>query len=525
MTKVTASFDKLTPEQIDFLQAQMPLGNIKLKSFIDENGVSYNELLQRVQQNYPYFHSTPDIMILNAGKLFIENDYPSMSDKEQVNFLHSQLIRSDNPVVQHYAYSINVNECNNVADLQKKFNELCRQNKGFNYLNNLDYIPSRPSKSEMEREATQGEAIFGIMCMSARCFANYPPTPEPEPEVELEAPAPAPKPRGMATTSKDKRVRIDQWMAHIGKSSEDAQALVDKYGIEVAHAICQQAFIGPANLKDVTDGKSMNTKNAIQYFLDNEVSADKLATIPGLDAEKVEASLQSVRPEPKVEQREAITLDEPISLSDVELKTPQPTAEQVSLDQQKVLFATLLKKDLQLASIPQDRVDLAIDMAFARSLEGDAANFEEWAFNFRQDLVQNLGGEKAFANKEADYNQLCATFADAKTAVVTGNVPDDISAHTATFESMVVRNNLHMDLAGMEPSTPILTSEMYRQTVRFNKAMERQEKREERKGQRDERRAEELGITVEELHQRRDERKEKWSNFVDQINPFKGREQ
>jgi hypothetical protein len=212
-------------------------------------------------------------------------------------------------------------------------------------------------------------------------------------------------------------------------------------------------------------------------------------------------------------------------LPGVELETPQPTAEQISLDEQKVLLAATLKNDLQLANIPQDRVDLAINMAFARSLESGANNFGEWAFNFRQDLIQNLGGEKAFERNEADYNQLCTTFAEAQTAVATGNIPDDVSAHTASFEGVVERNNLHLDLAGMEPSTPILTSEMYRQTVRFNNKMARRAERDDKRAERDVKRAEELGITVEELHQRRDERKENWNKFVDKINPFNGREQ
>jgi hypothetical protein len=54
--------------------------------------------------------------------------------------------------------------------------------------------------------------------------------------------------------------------------------------------------LAPADLKDVTGGTSLSSKNAVQYFLDNEVSAESLASIPGLDAETVRASLQSVAP-------------------------------------------------------------------------------------------------------------------------------------------------------------------------------------------------------------------------------------
>ena len=297
MTENTTSSDKLTPEQIDFLQNSMLLGSINLKAYVDENGVTYFELLERVTRATPYrkYMQDPDSMMLEYGWMFVANDYPSMSDKEQVNFLYSQLQRIDNPVVKHYASRIKVDECNNVADLQEKFNELWRQKIGFKYLDNLKYTPSRPSKAEMETQANQGEFIFSTMCLSAQRFANYPPTPEPEPEVELEAPAPAQKPRGMATKSKDPRKRIDEWMEYLGKADQ-AQALVDKYGLEVAHKICQQSMLAPADLKDVTGGTSLSSKNAVQYFLDNEVSPDKLATIPGLDAEKVEASLKSVAP-------------------------------------------------------------------------------------------------------------------------------------------------------------------------------------------------------------------------------------
>ncbi len=516
---------EITQEQIDFIVNDMREKGLNVTGIPTtvEEGMTAESWVSsamqavtpsRQQQSWQYTLPSKEALYIGSVAPLVCSNFSEMGDAERLNFVRNNLSQ------RSMATRMFVEKAGNAstyAEFSRNLTNATRDKGVISDIKRTPVISSAQNPYNANQDILNSQMFCSAFLTNTENFvANYPSLPEPEPEP---AARPVPRPRGMQTTTKDHRERIDQWMAHLGKADQ-AQTLVDKYGLDVAYAICQQSMLQPANMKDITGGTMLGSRDAVQYFLDNDVSADNLAKIPGLNAEIVEASLQSVRPEPEIEKVEPVELT---PLPGVELKTPQPTAEQVSLDQQRVLFATLLKKDLQLANIPQDRVDLAIDMAFARSLEGDAANFEEWAFNFRQDLVQNLGGEKAFANKEADYNQLCATFADAKTAVVTGNVPDDVSGHTATFEGMIERNNLHLDLAGMEPSTPILTSEMYRQTVRFNKAMERQEKREARKEQREERRAEELGITVEELHQRRDEQKKKWSNFVDQINPFKDR--
>lgn len=531
MTENTAT--PISQEQVDFIIADMKrrrLDTNNIPTTVTE-GMTAEQWIAQALSSFPsnpysqafLQHSIiPSAGIyLNQIKPLITSDFSEMSDAQQANFIRNQMLQNSNHAVKHIAEQVPYAQ--SVADFSSKIRAEANNSNVRNTFmrDNKHILVPADSPTSYDPAATYATAQYycSMYLDNVKNYGDYPRRPEPvieEPVVEK----PMPKPLGMATTSKDHRERIDQWMAHLGKADQ-AQALVDKYGVEVAYKICQQSMLAPAELKDVTGGTSLSSKNAVQYFLNNEVSADNLAKIPGLNAEIVEASLRSVRPEPKIARVEPVGLT---PLPGVELKTPQPTAEQISLDEQKVLLAATLKNDLQLANIPQDRVDLAIDMAFARSLESGANNFGEWAFNFRQDLIQNLGGEKAFERNEADYNQLCTTFAEAQTAVATGNVPDDVSARTASFEGMVERNNLHLDLAGMEPSTPILTSETYRQVRRFNNKIERRAEQDAKRAERDAKRAEELGITVEELHQRRDKRKENWNNFVDTINPFNGRE-
>ncbi len=557
MTENTAT--PITQAQVDFVKKTMSergldVSNIPdpnegetVEEWFDRSIAQYNEVAQNNDLSahaYPYGFMTYvadnanlSASFLSTMKPFVVNDFASMPDEQQVAFLRQQIDENIKPeehgVNPFRSMSTDGDDLDSWTD---RFMQCMRdESLSFGDFENSENIfvrhgiyalhhgwglsyedIARRSDFDIDEnkynDRMKTQQLCAMACDVAKESINFPEYEEPVVE----------KPLGMATTSKDHRDRIDQWMEYLGKADQ-AQALVDKYGVEVAYKICQQSMLAPADLKDVTGGTSLSSKNAVQYFLDNEVSADNLAKIPGLNAEIVEASLQSVRPEPEIARVEPIGLT-PLPDPGVELKTPQPTAEQTSLDEQKVLLAATLKNDLQLANIPQDRVDLAIDMAFARSLESGANNFGEWAFNFRQDLIQNLGGEKAFERNEADYNQLCTTFAEAQTAVATGDVPDDVSARTASFEDMVERNNLHLDLAGMGPSTPILTSETYRQTIRFNNQMERRAERDAKRAERDAKRAEELGITVEQLYQRREQRKENWNNFVDNINPFNDRE-
>ncbi len=105
--------------------------------------------------------------------------------------------------------------------------------------------------------------------------------------------------------AQDKSLKINQWLTDLGMENQ-AQSLIDKYGVEVAYNICQQSMSAPANLKDLTGGEVLNSKSAIQYFLDKEITPDflesetgakALAEGLGLDTRIVQKSLLGANPE------------------------------------------------------------------------------------------------------------------------------------------------------------------------------------------------------------------------------------
>ena len=229
-----------------------------------------------------------------------------MSDAQQANFIRNQMLQNSNHAVKHIAEQVPYAQ--SVADFSSKIRaEANNSNVRNTFMRDNKHIYA-PADSPTNYDPSVTYATAQYYCSmyldNVKNYGDYPRQPEPvieEPVVEK----PMPKPLGMATTSKDHRVRIDQWMAYLGKADQ-AQALVDKYGLEVAYKICQQSMLAPADLKDVTGGTSLSSKDAVQYFLDaeitpefleNETGAKALAEALGLDTAVVQESVWSANRE------------------------------------------------------------------------------------------------------------------------------------------------------------------------------------------------------------------------------------
>ena len=213
-------------------------------------------------------------------KSCIANDYSEMSELERVEFVKNMLSNNHNVAIQTI---LSLEEVKKATDINTLCNAL---SKAINDKSLKDKVSKDPRISgpafqmpgsfahtpTATNEIWSAQSIIYLTSDIAKTFKDCPLTPKPEPEPVVE------KPKWFETTSKDHQVRIEQWMEHVGMKDQ-AQALIDKYGLPVAYEIVQTSMQAPADLKEASDGTFRSSKGSIQYFLENEVSAEKLVNI------------------------------------------------------------------------------------------------------------------------------------------------------------------------------------------------------------------------------------------------------
>lgn len=425
----------------------------------------------------------------SAIKSCIANDYSEMSELERVEFVKDMLSRNPNIAIQTILSLEDVKRATDISTLcnalNKAINDKTLENKV-----NTDYRISGPaihtagtSRPTATSEIWSARPIINLTSDIAKTFRDCPLTPKPEPEPVVE------KPKWFETTSKDHQVRIEQWMEHLGMKDQ-AQALIDKYGLPVAYEIVQTSMQAPADLKEASDGKFRSSKDSIQYFLENEVSSDKLVLIPDLDRDTVNKSLYSVRNFEKMEKPSTS-----IELPKKAVSMPkEPTISQ--LDAQKVHYASLMKDSVKLEGIEDSEIKAAVDVAFKASLENNAGDMAQWSGGFRYNLSKALGLE-TLAKDSSEYKAWASVIDDCSKKAIetaaTSNPTPELAEQVATYTNVVNKKSLKSELASMSGSET-LNPETYFKDRQVQKRMiakaEKEAAREARKEERTEKRQE-----------------------------------
>lgn len=439
----------ITQEQIDFI-----VNDLKRFSYIvdpslckAQDGISAEEWLQKLSNETAFSPTSKYIQTITP---FIVDSFSEKSDIEKINYLK---------MMQKGGSAASVWMLNDAVRLATTFDD---------FKNNLLEIardPNSPTLTHQEITST-GRTITvantsdllnsRLWCTqtlaAAEIYSKYPLTPEPEPEPVIE------KPKWFETTSKDHKVRIEQWMEHVGMKDK-AQELIDKYGLPVAYEIVQTSMQAPANITKATDDKFRSSKGSIQYFLDNEVSAEKLANIPDLDADTIKASLDSVK--------ESELRPEPIKAMSIEFPreaVSMPSAPQLSQsDEQKVHYASLMRANLKLEGFEDSDIKAAVDVAFNASLGEKTEDMKQWSGGFRYNLSKTLGLENLARNND-EYKVWASSIYDCSEKSIetcTLSKPSvELSEQVSAYTSVVNKKNLKAELASMS-ATETLNPETY----------------------------------------------------------------
>ena len=507
--------DDLTQEQKDFILDYLNRGMPNYNKIIDPDKISvehYNNSVYqgaKMEASDDWFQKigkiylTTQLAYTNPFKVsqiqkYATNNYSEMSEFEKVAFIKQSLsIYKQNRAVSAALESSDVMEATDIKTLEKALQNVLRNKDLQNHQSfTTEQLQSAGSPAlSPEVEIFNAQSIINGELGIAKAFKDYPATPKPEPEPVVE------KPNWFETTSKDHQVRVEQWMEHIGMKDQ-AKALIDKYGLPVAYEVVQTAMQSPADMTKATDGKFKNSKDTIKYFLDNDVTADKLETIPDLDAEKIKASLDSVKKREPLEKLEAVAIELPTNA------VSMPTAPVLSkLDAQKAHLAAFMSENLKIDGIDDADVKAAVEAALRATLQNKSDNLSEWGCDFRDNLAKTLG-LKEIAKNSIQYrdmtNVLVAASKNAIETVASNKPSAELAGQVATYTSIINRHNLKGDLAGMS-GTETLNPETYFKDRQVQKQLlARAEKRAEREAKKAER--------TENRQERRDNLKEWFNN-------------
>lgn len=88
------------------------------------------------------------------------------------------------------------------------------------------------------------------------------------------------------------------WLTRVHMDKDLTQKMVEKYGSEYAYTIMLRAMIEPANLMKDMRKKFQNSKSAIQYFLENEISTQNIAKVVGKKVNEVETTMAKLKQNP-----------------------------------------------------------------------------------------------------------------------------------------------------------------------------------------------------------------------------------
>jgi hypothetical protein len=507
--------DVLTEEQKKFILDYLNKGMPNYNKIIDPDKISvehYNNSVYqgaKIEASDNWFqkigkiYHTTQLAYTNPFKVsqiqkYATNNYSEMSEFEKVAFIKQSLSKyKQNRAVSAALESSDVKEATDIKTLEKALQNVLRNKDLQNHQSfTTKQLQSAGSSAlSPEVEIFNAQSIINGELGIAKAFNDYPATPKPEPEPVVE------KPNWFETTSKDHQVRIEQWMEHLGMKDQ-AKALIDKYGLPVAYEVVQTAMQSPADMIKATDGKFKNSKDTIKYFLDNDVTAEKLETIPDLDAETIKASLDSVKkPEPIVR---------PEPLPTISIGLPGATVSKPKLseaDMKKVHYAALMRDTLKLDGIDEAEIKAATDVAFKANLDNTYVNMESWTGAFKYNLVTALGLEEIAKDKSVYRNWASAIDDCSKRALETSassKTSEELKGQVEIYTTEVNKKTLKSDLAGMS-GTETLNPETYFKDRQVQKKLEA---REAKKAEREAKKAE----RTENRQERRDNLKEWFNN-------------
>ena len=487
----------ITQEQIDFIIKDLKRFNWTVDPSLckAQEGVSAEEWLQNVSKT---FSRTPEgsnpLRYIQTISPFVVDNFSEKSDSEKIYYITRMPERGN--ATNIWMYDDKVTSATTFDDFKNNLLKIAKDPKAraFTY-------PNLTNGGTIIVKDTEDLAMSRLWCIktlnAAEIYSNFPATPKPEPEPVIE------KPNWFETTSKDHKVRVEQWMEHVGMKAQ-AQALIDKYGLPVAYEIVQTSMQSPKEVATATDGAFRNSKDSIKYFLDNSVSVEKLATLPDLDTETVKASILSTRPEPLAE---GPTIEMPSRVVSV------PSDPKLSqFDAQKVHYAAIMRDTLKLEGIDENEIKAAVDVAFKANLDNTSVDMESWTGAFKYNLVKALGLEEIAKDKNV-YRNWAIVLNDCSESVLeasaTGKTSEELKDQVEIYTTEVNKKTLKGELASMS-ATETLNPETYFKDRQVQKQLlARAEKKAEREAKKAER--------AENRQERRDNLKEWFNNTAKSI--------
>ena len=459
-------------------------------NFNDQMNLFCNELWKEMQQKFPLKRPLEDKEKLNQ-LIKLGNEIEKKRGKPEAlnltykyNELSRQLGTNDNPLISDNVYISRANE--NLIHLVDAIKETNNNNAPTDIYEWTANICTKMETSEASREFKDFIIEFTGKENVEKMF------PRPEPVVE--------KKKEFSTTSKDHKVRIEQWMEHVGLK-DDANALIDKYGLLVAYEIVQTSMQAPADMTKATDGKFKSSKNTIKYFLDNDVPAEKLVMIPDLDAETVDLSLYSVKKPMEVSSKIA-PLPEVPTIEIPSVVSTLPSASQLSAaDIQKAHYASLMKNSVKLDGIADEEVKAAVDFAFKEAVRCQTDDMEAWTGNFRFNLTKALGLEE-IAKDQDEYKKwsknIITNSNNAVEVSAAGNPDEALTEQIDAYSRVVSNQKLRVDLVSMS-AKDTLNADVYFKDRQLQKKLEAREAKKAAKEARKAERAENRKEKIEEI--------------------------
>ncbi len=88
-----------------------------------------------------------------------------------------------------------------------------------------------------------------------------------------------------------KETKMHKWFVNrnIKLDTKLIDTMIEKYGIDIAYDLALKSMMEPAKLMKNTDGKWRNSRKSICYFIDEDVSDEKIAKITGRSLDEVKA--------------------------------------------------------------------------------------------------------------------------------------------------------------------------------------------------------------------------------------------
>lgn len=378
--------------------------------FNDQVDLFCNELWKEMQQKFPLEKPLENKekrnQLIELGKE-IEGKRGTREAiylSQKYNELSNQLGTNDNPLTSDNVYIHGANEnLIYLVDTIKEVNSNNAPTDIYEWTANIcDKMENSEASQEFKRFVTEFAGKENVETMF----------PRPEPVIEEK--------KEFSTTSKDHKVRIEQWMEHVGLGDK-SQELIDKYGLDNAYAIVQNSMKAPANMTKATDGKFRGSKGTINYFLENDVERDRLIQIPGMDLKTVHESLVSVGKAKKIETPNTTPK---LNIEAPEVVLPEkidaiPMYNLSELDMQKVKYTAAMLDELKLDGIRDKKIDKEIMHAFEKAMENDAPDIKTWSGNFRFHLIDELNLEgRAYGYSKDEYSKLILPLVEGSDKIV-----------------------------------------------------------------------------------------------------------